>query len=104
MRTILTITSTTPSLDAPTSTHENTKLRCTTCGSPFGSSPIMPTPTTCWRFVWGIWDGSTKRAAAERCEQLRPGLMKRRADWNIYLDPQANRNLTEGLRKAGLVE
>ncbi|MGB6252235.1 MAG: hypothetical protein WBF62_03180, partial [Bradyrhizobium sp.] len=44
------------------------------------------------------------RAAAERCEQLRPGLMKRRADWNIYLDPQANRNLTEGLRKAGLVE
>jgi len=44
------------------------------------------------------------KAAAQRCEQLRPGLMKRRAYWNIYLDPEANKNLTEGLRKAGLVE
>jgi adenylate cyclase len=44
------------------------------------------------------------KAAAQRCEQLRPGLMKRRAHWNIYLDPEANKNLTEGLRKAGLVE
>ncbi len=43
------------------------------------------------------------KAAAQRCEQLRPGLMKRRAHWNIYLDPEANKNLTEGLRKAGLV-
>jgi adenylate cyclase len=41
--------------------------------------------------------------AAQRCEQLRPGLMKRRAYWNIYLDPEANKHLTEGLRKAGLV-
>jgi adenylate cyclase len=44
------------------------------------------------------------KAAAQRCEQLRPGLMKRRAHWNIYLDPEANKHLTEGLRKAGLVE
>jgi adenylate cyclase len=44
------------------------------------------------------------RAAAQRCEQLRPGLMKRRAYWNIYLDTEANENLTEGLRKAGLAE
>jgi adenylate cyclase len=44
------------------------------------------------------------KAAAQRCERLRPGLMKRRAHWNIYLDPEANKNLTEGLRKAGLVE
>jgi adenylate cyclase len=44
------------------------------------------------------------KAAAQRCEQLRPGLMKRRAHWNIYLDQEANKNLTEGLRKAGLVE
>ena len=29
--------------------------------------------------------------------------MKRRAHWNIYLDPEVNKNLTEGLRKAGLV-
>lgn len=41
--------------------------------------------------------------AAQRCEQLRPGLMKRRAYWNIYLDPESNNHLTEGLRKAGLV-
>ena len=44
------------------------------------------------------------RVAAERCEQLRPGLMRRRAHWNIYLDPEANKHLTEGLRKAGLVK
>ena len=44
------------------------------------------------------------RAAAQRCEQLRPGLMRRRANWNIYLDPESNNSLTEGLRKAGLVE
>ena len=41
--------------------------------------------------------------AAQRCEQLRPGLMKRRAYWNIYLDPESNKHLTEGLWKAGLV-
>jgi adenylate cyclase len=41
--------------------------------------------------------------AAQRCEQLRPGLMKRRAFWNIYLDPESNNHLAEGLRKAGLV-
>jgi adenylate cyclase len=44
------------------------------------------------------------RAAAQRCEQLRPGLMRRRAHWNIYVDPEANRHLTEGLCKAGLLE
>jgi adenylate cyclase len=43
-------------------------------------------------------------AAAQRCEQIRPGLMKRRAYWNIYLDPNANEHLADGLRKAGLVE
>jgi adenylate cyclase len=43
-------------------------------------------------------------AAARRCEQLRPGFMARRTHWNIYLDPDANAHLTEGLRKAGLVQ
>ena len=42
--------------------------------------------------------------AARRCEELRPGFFKRRIHWNIYLDPEANEHLTEGLRKAGLVE
>lgn len=42
------------------------------------------------------------KAAAQRCELLRPGLMERRAHWNIYLDPEANKNLAEGLRKAEL--
>ena len=42
--------------------------------------------------------------AARRCEQLHPGFIKRRFHWNVYLDPKANQHLTEGLRKAGLVE
>ncbi len=42
------------------------------------------------------------RAAARRCEELRPGFLARRARWSIYLDPEANAHLTEGLRKAGL--
>ena len=44
------------------------------------------------------------RDAAQRCELLRPGFMAKRAHWNIYVDPEANRHLTEGLRKAGLVQ
>jgi len=44
------------------------------------------------------------RAAAQHCEQLRPGFLAKRAHWNIYVDPNANAHLTEGLRKAGLVE
>lgn len=44
------------------------------------------------------------RAAAQRCEQLRPGFLTKRAHWNIYVDPDANAHLTEGLRKAGLVD
>lgn len=43
------------------------------------------------------------REAARRCDALRPGFMARRAHWNVYLDEAANRHLTEGLRKAGLV-
>ena len=43
------------------------------------------------------------RAAARRCEELRPGFLAKRAHWNIYLDRKANAHLTEGLRKAGLV-
>ena len=43
------------------------------------------------------------REAARRCDALRPGLIARRAHWNVYLDEAANRHLTEGLRKAGLV-
>ena len=42
------------------------------------------------------------QAAARQCEQLQPGFMARRTHWNIYLDPDANAHLTEGLRKAGL--
>jgi adenylate cyclase len=44
------------------------------------------------------------RAAARRCEELRPGFMRRRVHWNIYLAPAANAHLTEGLRKAGLAQ
>lgn len=44
------------------------------------------------------------REAAYRCEELHPGFIKRRANWNIYVDPAANQHLTDGLRKAGLVE
>ncbi|HYM31978.1 MAG TPA: adenylate/guanylate cyclase domain-containing protein [Candidatus Cybelea sp.] len=43
------------------------------------------------------------REAAGRCEQLHPGFIAKRARWNINLDPEANRHLTEGLQKAGLV-
>jgi adenylate cyclase len=43
------------------------------------------------------------RAAARRCEELRPGFFARRVAWNIYVDPEANAHLEEGLRKAGLV-
>jgi adenylate cyclase len=42
--------------------------------------------------------------AATRCEQLHPGFLKKRAYWNIYVAEAANQHLTEGLRKAGLVE
>lgn len=44
------------------------------------------------------------RAAARKCEELHPGLIAKRAHWNIYVDPAANAHLTEGLRKAGLIE
>jgi adenylate cyclase len=44
------------------------------------------------------------REAARECERLHPGFIARRANWNIYVDEAANRHLTEGLRKAGLVE
>jgi adenylate cyclase len=44
------------------------------------------------------------REAGRECERLHPGFMARRACWNIYVDEAANRHLTEGLRKAGLVE
>jgi tetratricopeptide (TPR) repeat protein len=43
------------------------------------------------------------RQAADRCENLHPGFIKKRAHWNIYVDPAANAHLTEGLRKAGIV-
>ena len=43
------------------------------------------------------------RAAARRCEELRPGFLAKRTHWNIYLDAAANEHLTEGLSKAGLV-
>lgn len=42
------------------------------------------------------------RAAAERCDALHPGFIGRRADWNIYVDPAANRHLADGLKKAGI--
>jgi adenylate cyclase len=42
------------------------------------------------------------RGAARRCEELHPGFMRKRANWNIYVDPAANRHLADGLRKAGL--
>ena len=44
------------------------------------------------------------RDAVQQCERLRPGFMAKRAHWNIYIDPEANRHLTEGLRKAGLMQ
>jgi len=42
--------------------------------------------------------------AARHCEQLHPGFIQKRAHWNIYVNPEAYQHLTEGLRKAGLVE
>ena len=42
------------------------------------------------------------RQAAERCDALHPGFMKKRAQWNIYVDPAANAHLAEGLRRAGI--
>ena len=42
------------------------------------------------------------RDAAAACERIRPGFMAKRVHWNIYVDPEANRHLTDGLRKAGL--
>ncbi len=44
------------------------------------------------------------RDAAAKCEQLHLGFINKRAHWNIYLDAKANEHLTDGLRKAGLVE
>src|SRR5262249_17031318 len=41
------------------------------------------------------------REAAEACERIRPGFIAKRIHRNIYVDPEANRHLTEGLRKAG---
>jgi adenylate cyclase len=44
------------------------------------------------------------RAAARKCDEIHPGFMAKRTPWNIYLDPEANDQLTEGLRKAGLAD
>lgn len=44
------------------------------------------------------------RDAAAKCEELHEGFITKRAHWNIYLDAKANEHLTNGLRKAGLVE
>ncbi len=44
------------------------------------------------------------REAARKCEELHPEFLKKRADWNIYVDPASNRHLLDGLRKAGLPE
>jgi adenylate cyclase len=41
------------------------------------------------------------QAAAKECERLHPGFIKKRAEWNIYVDPAANKHLIDGLRKAG---
>ncbi len=42
--------------------------------------------------------------AARQCDALHPGFMEKRTHWNIYVDPASNEHLTEGLRKAGLVQ
>ncbi len=51
-----------------------------------------------------IGDHEQARQAARRCDELHPGFIAKRARWNIYVDPAANAHLTEGLRKAGLVD
>ena len=42
------------------------------------------------------------RAALDACEEVRPGFVEGRADWQPYLDADRNAKLREGLRKAGL--
>ena len=42
--------------------------------------------------------------AARKCDALHPGFIAKRAHWNIYVDPASNAHLTDGLRKAGLVD
>jgi len=44
------------------------------------------------------------KEAARKCEELHPGFLEKRADWDIYLDPASNRHLLEGLRKVGHLE
>ena len=39
------------------------------------------------------------KEAAKRCEELHPGFLNKRKDWNIYIDPMANKHLAEGLKK-----
>ena len=51
-----------------------------------------------------LGEAGAAREAARKCEELHPGFIAKRTHWNIYLDIAANQHLTEGLRKAGLVE
>ncbi len=44
--------------------------------------------------------GKEARDAASKCEALHPGFLSKRANWNIYVNPEANRHLNEGLRMA----
>ena len=39
------------------------------------------------------------KEAAKRCEELHPGFLNKRKEWNIYTDPMANKHLAEGLKK-----
>ena len=47
---------------------------------------------------------SEAQEAARHCEHLHPGFIEKRMYWNIYAEPAANEHLTEGLRKAGVID
>ncbi len=44
------------------------------------------------------------QTAARACDAAQPGFVRKRTDWNVYRDPEANRHLLDGLRKAGILD
>ena len=44
------------------------------------------------------------RTALRKCEELHPGFIDSRKDWQPYVDPTSNQRLQDGLRRVGLEE
>ena len=60
-------------------------------------------------FILGIALGHLGRideakAALHKCEELHPGFIKSRANWQPYVDPSSNEMLQAGLRRIGIEE